>query len=130
MTARAKDVASDAVPRMAVLRTAPANGPIFNHDELRTAITQVLRVHSGDPGENNAAPGLHVWTGEPGFGKSMAAEQFEVECNDAADAGKAGAFRAKYCVAIGDVYKGGMSLPRSGGHGDNGDHAAACQCCS
>lgn len=78
-----------------ILTDHPLWGPLIDHDQLRRAI-KLTRLDS-------KLPGIQVWTGEPGVGKTVAAEQLVAECNAAADAGEPEAFRAVYLSTGGDV---------------------------
>ncbi len=86
-----------AVPTTAlpeVLDDFPAIGPVINHDQLQPNLTLTLM--------QLAAPGLQVWTGPPGFGKSIAARYLAAKCNRDYDAGRS-TFRAFYFSTGGDV---------------------------
>lgn len=91
-------VLAPAPSELAVLRVDPVEGPVLDHPQLREAIACARLQH--------ATPGLQVWTGPPGVGKTMAAQQLEIECNAAAGAGKEGAYRAHYFATGGEVTHG------------------------
>ncbi len=78
------------------LRLHASDGVILEHAQLRSAIKLAKVMHA-------TTPGLQVWTGDAGVGKTVAAEQLALECNAAADAGKPGAYRAQYFLTGGDV---------------------------
>ena len=104
----------------ALLRVDPILGPIHDCLQLRHAIESVRTLHEGQseiPGVRRkkiAVPGLHVWTGPPGLGKSIAAQQLEVELQAEHEAGGAQAYQARWCVAAGDVYQGGTRKMKRG----------------
>lgn len=87
---------SSSMPTPLVLGRHPLWGTLINHEQLRRAIK--LAQH------DCKAPGIQVWTGEPGVGKTVAAEQLVAECNAAADAAEPEAFRAVYLSTGGDVH--------------------------
>lgn len=77
------------------LRSHPITGPILDQRQLREAIALSKLSHR--------TPGLQMWTGDPGVGKTIAAEQLAYECNRDADAQRPGSYRAFYFVTGGDV---------------------------
>lgn len=80
---------------LATLRSHPITGPILDQPQLREAIALSKLSHR--------TPGLQMWTGDPGVGKTVAAEQLAYECNRDADARLKGSYRAFYFVTGGDV---------------------------
>jgi hypothetical protein len=80
------------------LRVHPVTGPILNQTQLRQAITLTKLAHR--------TPGIQMWTGDPGVGKTVAAEQLTVECNAEADQRMPGCYRAHYFMTGGDVDHG------------------------
>jgi len=78
-----------------VLRIYEADGAILDHRQLRDRISLAKIAHR--------TPGLQVWTGPAGVGKTVTAEQLAYECNADADAGKPHAYRAFYFMSGGDV---------------------------
>ncbi len=80
---------------IATIRSHPVTGPILDHHQLRQAI-KITRL-------SHRTPGLQMWTGAPGVGKTVAAEQLALECNQEADEGVEGAYRAHYFHTGGDV---------------------------
>ncbi|MBY0489469.1 MAG: AAA family ATPase [Gemmatimonadaceae bacterium] len=78
-----------------ILRRDPILGNIIEHAQLRPYIT-LARMQL-------KTPGLQEWTGPPGLGKSIAAQQLALECNQEADANLPGAFRAVYFATAGDA---------------------------
>jgi hypothetical protein len=78
-----------------ILGYDPLVGRIIEHSQLRPFLT-ITRLQL-------KTPGLQVWTGNPGLGKTIAAQQLVAECNRGADAGEQGAYRAEMFATAGDV---------------------------
>jgi hypothetical protein len=77
-----------------VLRTDPVYGEILDHGHLRGPIKLAKLTHQ--------APGVQVWVGHAGVGKTITARQLVHELN-AAFAAKSGTYRAFYTMMGGDV---------------------------
>jgi DNA transposition AAA+ family ATPase len=87
--------AAMAAPALEVLRRHALDGPVLDHPQLRRVLCLAKLAHR--------TPGLQVWTGPSGVGKTVTAEQLEFECNREADEEKPGAYRARYFITGGDV---------------------------
>ena len=85
------------IPNIPIIGIRELDGPILDNKQLRTAIQLTKLTHS-------ERPGLQIWVGDVGAGKTVAAEQLEKECIAAADRGDEGAYRAHKFTTGGDLY--------------------------